>query len=49
MATQEDRSKPAPMQKWTTRELVREIALILSASTGIIAVLMLLKGLQTLI
>ncbi len=37
------------VQGWTAKEVVRELALILSASAGIIALLMLLKGLQSVI
>jgi hypothetical protein len=37
------------VQKWTLPTLARELAVILSASAAIITLLMLLKGLQTLI
>ena len=52
MSTREDRSQasvsqPNQMEAWTIRTLARELVLILSASAGIIAVLMALKGLQS--
>ena len=49
MSSREDRAQAVTGEKWTAKELARELALILSASAGIIAVLMLLKGLQTII
>ena len=36
-------------EKWTPATLVREVAVVISASAGVIAVLMLLKELQSLI
>ena len=51
MSSREDRANAATAaeMKWTLPTLARELVLILSASAGIIAALMLLKGLQALV
>jgi hypothetical protein len=49
MSSRKDRSKAVAEERWTVKQLARELALILSASACIITLLMLLKGLQRLI
>ena len=51
MSSREDRVQAVAGagEKWTLPTLARELLLILSASAGIIALLMLLKGLQSIV